>query len=293
MAAARRLTDTGARRHTGRFLAEGAPAVDGALARAGTVLELFVTADALHRYAELVERAAGDNIPVSQITAKAARALSQTTTPAGLVAVCRRVDVALDVALAPGSALVAVLTETNDPGNAGAIVRTADAAGADAVILTRPGVDIYNGKAVRASAGSVFNVAVAVEADLDAVLERAAALGVQVLAATGSGARTLDDLGRAGRLARPTLWLFGNEARGLGEPVLARADERVRVPIYGRAESLNLAAAAALCLYASAGAQHADQRVAPGTSPGTAMSPDRPVAADSVHLTSTKGTSDR
>lgn len=255
LAAARRLTDARYRRSTGHFLAEGARALDGALGRAGTVLDVFATAAALDRHPELAERAARAGITVSEISAKAARALSETANPPGLVAVCRRRDLPLETTLTARTVLAAVLAETNDPGNAGTIVRTADAAGADAVILTRPGVDIYNGKAVRATAGSLFTVPVCVEADVEAVLDRAAALGLQILAATGSARVTVDDLADADRLAQPTLWLFGNEARGLPEAVLDRADERVRVPIYGAAESLNLAAAAAVCLYASARAQ--------------------------------------
>jgi TrmH family RNA methyltransferase len=206
--------------------------------------ELFATAEAIERHPELASGAA-------EISAKDAAALSETVTPQGLVAVCRRVDTTLAGAVS-SARLVAVLVEPNDPGNAGTILRTADAAGADAVVVIG-GVDIYNGKAVRASAGSLFHLAVVVDATLDALM----ASGLQTLAATGSGAAALDDLAADGRLRNPTAWLFGSEAHGLPEYVMARADATVRVPIYGRAESLNLAAAAAVCLYASARAQRA------------------------------------
>jgi TrmH family RNA methyltransferase len=168
-----------------------------------------------------------------------------------LVAVCRRVDVPLAEALA-GARLVAVLVEPNDPGNAGTILRTADAAGADAVVVAG-GVDLYNGKAVRASAGSLFHLDVVVDV---AVVDVVAAAGSLVtLAATGSGTRDVNELAVDGTLARPTIWLFGSEAHGLPAEALDAADHIVRVPIYGRAESLNVAAAAAICLYASAAAQ--------------------------------------
>jgi TrmH family RNA methyltransferase len=147
---------------------------------------------------------------------------------------------------------MAVLVEPNDPGNAGTIVRSADAAGADAVAIAG-GVDIYNGKAIRASAGSVFHVRLVVDVHVDAVLD--AAKSLTTLAAAASGTSDLDQLADDGTLARPTMWLFGSEAHGLPPHVLAAADHTVRVPIYGSAESLNLAAAAALCLYASARAQ--------------------------------------
>ncbi|HEY7010530.1 MAG TPA: RNA methyltransferase [Jatrophihabitantaceae bacterium] len=229
------------RRETGRLLAEGAPAVREALA-AGVVDELFATADATSRFPSLTVGAA-------EISVKDAAALSETVTPQGLVAVCRRVDVPAATAL-EGARLAAVLVEPNDPGNLGTIVRTADAAGADAVVVCG-GVDAYNGKAVRASAGSLFHVKLAVDADLDAVF----ASGLGTLATTGAGTVELDRLIDDGTLRRPTAWLFGSEAHGLPSDVLARADRAVRIPIHGRAESLNLAAAAAVCLYASARAQ--------------------------------------
>lgn len=246
LAEARRLTRRSARREAGRFLAEGAQAVREALA-AEAVLELFATAEAIERHPELTADAA-------EISAKDAAALSETVTPQGLVAVCRAVDVPLASALASGPALVAALVDANDPGNAGTILRTADAAGAGAVIFAG-GVDPYNGKAVRASAGSLFHLDVVVGVDVGEVLDAARTAGRRALATTGTGARDLDELADAGELALPTLWLFGNEARGLPSDVVAAADASVRVPIHGRAESLNLAAAAAVCLYASARAQ--------------------------------------
>jgi TrmH family RNA methyltransferase len=211
---------------------------------ANAVLELFATEGARERHPDLTTDAA-------LISTRDAATLSETVTPQGLVAVCRRIDVPLTDAL-DGARLVAVLVEPNDPGNAGTIVRSADAAGADAVVIAG-GVDIYNGKAIRSSTGSVFHLRLVVDADIEAVLDSTGSL--TTLAATASGTTDLDVLTDDGTLARPTMWLFGSEAHGLPERVLAAADHAVRVPIYGRAESLNLAAAAALCLYASARAQ--------------------------------------
>jgi TrmH family RNA methyltransferase len=185
---------------------------------------------------------------VDEISTKAAGALSETVTPQGLVAVCRAVDVALTEALDRGPALMAALVEAADPGNAGTILRTADAAGAGAVVFAGDGVDPYNGKTVRATAGSLFHLdLVAHHPPLDLVAA-ARARGYRVLATTGVGATDVFDLD----LTAPTLWLFGNEAHGLSADVIAAADEAVRVPVHGKAESLNLAAAAAVCLYASA-----------------------------------------
>ncbi|HET8583995.1 MAG TPA: RNA methyltransferase [Jatrophihabitans sp.] len=237
LAAARRLTRRSARRETGRFLAEGAPAVREALA-AGAVLELFATAEAIERYPSLTAGA-------DEISVKDAAALSETASPQGLIAVCALPARTLADLTAPR--LLAVLVEPNDPGNLGTIIRTADAAGADAVVLDG-GVDPYNGKAVRASAGSLFHLPVIAAPVSDVV-------GLMTLATTAAGSCDLDELIDDGTLAAPTAWLFGSEAHGLPESVLATATHTVRIPIHGRAESLNLAAAAAICLYASARAQ--------------------------------------
>ncbi|MBV9822646.1 MAG: RNA methyltransferase [Actinobacteria bacterium] len=247
LAAARRLTSPRGRREAGRFLAEGAQAVREALARPGTVLELFATEAAAERHAELLARA-----PVSIITDRAAAALSETVTPQGLIAVCGLVETGLADVLAARPRLVAVLVESNDPGNAGTILRTADAAGAEAVLFAGDSVDPFNGKAVRAAAGSTFHLDVVTGLRPVEAVDACRAAGLLTLATTGAASLDLDQLIDAGRLAVPTAWVFGNEARGLPPEVLAAAEERVRVPVHGRAESLNLAAAAAVCLYASA-----------------------------------------
>ncbi|MEU7675484.1 RNA methyltransferase [Micromonospora taraxaci] len=253
--AARRLQRRRDRDATGRFLAEGPQAVREALARPGVVTELFGTPAALDRYPELAATAARADVPVSEVTDDAIAALTETVAPQGLVAVCRHLDVSLEQALAGAPRLVAVLAEIRDPGNAGTVLRTADAAGAGAVIFAGDAVDPYNGKCVRASAGSLFHVDVVRAADPVAVVDALRAAGLSIYATTGYGDDDLDDLTDYGRLVGPTAWLFGSEAHGLPEELTAAADATVRVPLYGRAESLNLAAAAAVCLYASARAQ--------------------------------------
>ncbi|MEU4440629.1 TrmH family RNA methyltransferase [Micromonospora chalcea] len=250
--AARRLHRRRDRDQAGRFLAEGPQAVREALARAGTVVELFGTPAALDRYADLAATAARADVPVSEVTDDALAALAETVAPQGLVAVCRHLDVPLAQAVARGPRLVAVLAGIRDPGNAGTVLRTADAAGAGAVIFAGEAVDPYNGKCVRASAGSLFHVDVVRAADPLAAVEALRAAGLKIFATTGYGDSDLDDLADTGRLSAPTAWLFGSEAHGLPEELTAAADARVRVPLHGRAESLNLAAAAAVCLYSSA-----------------------------------------
>jgi RNA methyltransferase, TrmH family len=250
--AARRLQRRRDRDASGRFLAEGPQAVREALAVPDGVVELFYTADAVARHPELVA-AAGDR--ASPVTDEALAALAETVQPQGLVAVCRQLDVPLERVLADRPRLVPVCVDIRDPGNAGTVLRTADAAGARAVVFAGAAVDPYNGKAVRASAGSLFHVGVVREPDPGRTITALQRSGLRVLAAAADGAADLDDLADAGELAAPTAWLFGSEAHGLPDDLAARADARVRVPIHGRAESLNLAAAAAICLYASARAQ--------------------------------------
>lgn len=250
--AARRLDKRAFRAREGRFLAEGPQAVREAVDRAGTVVELFATSDAVSRHADVVDAAAATGAPVHLVSGEVMAALSQTVTPQGLVAVCVVVDRPLAEILGSAPRLVVVLAHSRDPGNAGTVIRTADAAGADAVLLTGDSVDPYNGKCVRASAGSLFHLPVSVGASAEADLPALRDAGLRVLAADGHSDLDLDHATDAGLLAGPTAWVFGNEAWGLPEATRALADQVVRVPIHGRAESLNLATAAAVCLYASA-----------------------------------------
>lgn len=228
-----------------------------ALRRPDAVLSVFATPEALARNAELVESAHAMGVRVDEISVRAASALSETVRPQGIVALCHTVDVGIREAFESGPRLVAVLVDANDPGNAGAILRTADAAGATAVVFAGDSVDPYNGKVVRASAGSIFHVDVVIDVTAQDAVVAARAGGCAVLAATGAGTDDLDDLIDGHALDKATAWLFGNEAKGLPRDVIDSADRSVRVPVYGHAESLNVAAAAALCLYASARAQRA------------------------------------
>ncbi|HET8992484.1 MULTISPECIES: TrmH family RNA methyltransferase [unclassified Rhodococcus (in: high G+C Gram-positive bacteria)] len=241
------------RRKTGRFLAEGENSVTAALA-AGVVHDIFVTEDAAERYRDLVTTAQKRGIRVGLVTDRAAGRLSDTVSPPGLVAVCDTLDVPLGSALDSGARLLAIPVEMGEPGNAGTLIRVADAVGADAVILAGDSVDPHNGKCVRSSAGSVFHLPLVRERDTSRVLDAVTAAGVRVLATAADGEVDLDEADEL--LAGPTAWLFGSEAHGLPPEVAARADHRVRIPIRGRAESLNLATAAAICMYASARVQH-------------------------------------
>jgi TrmH family RNA methyltransferase len=235
------------RERSRRFLVEGPQAVREAIA-SGMVLELFLTERAVGRYPDLLELPAPR---VCIVTDRAAELLSETTSPQGVVAVCAMPGRAA-AEIVGGARLVAVLAGVSDPGNAGTVIRVADAAGADAVVFAGDTVDPFNGKCVRASTGSLFHLALGMDPDAGRVIEACHRAGLQVLAADAGGGRPLDEVADAGMLAAPTAWLFGNEAHGLDRRLRDAADHTVTVPMYGRAESLNLATAAAVCLYASA-----------------------------------------
>jgi TrmH family RNA methyltransferase len=255
VAAARALTRRAGREKSGRFLAEGAQAVREALAH-GRVHDVFATASAVERHPDLLATAAAAGVRVSEVTDKAADGLSETVSPQGLVAVCDLLDVPLETALAGSPSLVAVLVGISDPGNAGTVTRVADAAGADAVVFAGDTVDPHNGKCVRASTGSVFHLPVARTRDVAAALAACRAAGLSPVAAHGYADGDIHGSSLHGAdLGRPTAWVFGNEAHGLDESTIAACDTALRIPIYGAAESLNLATAAALCLYESARAR--------------------------------------
>jgi len=271
------------RAETGLFLLEGPQAVREAIEyRPELLRELYVTPTAAARYGL-------DDAPVDTwfVTEQVLDAMADTVTPQGVIAVCQQFptsvkdvfpsvgdgreaqhdpdgDLTADDASAgeqPLPGLVAILEEVRDPGNAGTIIRAADSAGADAVVLTGRSVDPYNPKVVRSTTGSLFHVPVSVGVTLADAVERARGLGYTVLAADVSG-DDLPDVRAEGLLDGPTVWVFGNEARGLTAEDLALVDRAVKVPIYGQAESMNLATAASVCLYESAFAH----RTRPSTS---------------------------
>ncbi|MBE1876488.1 TrmH family RNA methyltransferase [Myceligenerans pegani] len=269
----RALSGRSARSRHGLFLVEGPQGVREAVRWApdGTVRDVYLTAAAAERYPEIVDAAKDNAAGQAARTGSTAGTLRiHVATPEVLAAMSPDAQGVLAVlrsghdeagAALPAARLVAILSNVRDPGNAGTVIRAADAAGADAVILAGESVDVHNPKVVRATAGSLFHLPVVTGRSLADVVARLRATGCQVLAADGAGEHDLDELqdtagqGRKPDLAGPTAWVFGNEAWGLPEADRALADAVVRVPIRGRAESLNLATAAAVCLYASSRAQ--------------------------------------
>jgi TrmH family RNA methyltransferase len=243
------------RREAQLFLVEGPQAVREALSSAsGSIQELFVTASSAEKHPEVMELAARAGVEVFHATDEVLAAMCDTVTPQGVLGVCRFIDSSLSEVLVPGVRNVAVLHEVKDPGNVGNIVRSADAAGADAVILTEASVDIYNPKAVRATTGSLFHLPVVMGIPFSEALLALRGAGLRTCATQANGT-DINELAESGTLAQPTAWIFGNEAHGLAAEEAAQADIRVAVPLYGQAESLSLQTAAALCLYQTAFAQ--------------------------------------
>ncbi|MFV0406020.1 MAG: TrmH family RNA methyltransferase [Propioniciclava sp.] len=269
---ARSLLRLKERKDAGQFLVEGRQGVREALRLPGVVRWLFVRWSSAHDNVDLVETARAAGVPVFALSEQNLATLTDTVTPQGIIAVAHTVDVSLAEVLAtrpkdPAGekrkhrrgdvALIVVCAQIRDPGNAGTVIRCADAFGADAVVFSSDSVEVYNPKTVRASVGSVFHLPIVTGADLAQTIDACRAAGLQVLATDGDAGTDLTDM--EAELSRPTAWVMGNEAWGLPAEHLDLADETVAVPIYGQAESLNLATAAAICLYASASAQRTSE----------------------------------
>lgn len=266
---ARALRRRRERKETGLFLVEGRQAVREALKLPGVVSEIFFRWDAVLDNQDLLSTAAAAGVPHYGVSEQNLATMTDTVTPQGVVAVARAIDVPLTAVLGKRQkspdkptkhrrrdvSLVVICAQVRDPGNAGTVIRCADAFGADAVILSSDSVELYNPKTVRASVGSIFHLPIVTGVDLAEAIEACRRAGMQVFATDGEAGTDLTDLDA--ELGRPTAWVMGNESWGLPVEHLALADKTVAVPIYGQAESLNLATAAAVCLYASASAQRA------------------------------------
>lgn len=252
------LAGRSARKRTGRLLVEGPQAVREAVRFCGDdLIDVYISETAWERHPELVAEAQSATRWVHPMTDAVATAISPDCQ--GVATVVN--DFRTDGLPRLDWSFVCVLAQTRDPGNAGTMIRIADAAGADAVIACSGTVDPTSPKVVRASAGSVFHLPTIVGVGFEEVAEWAKARSMTVVAADGSGATDLfaaqDGLENMD-LAAPTAWVFGNEAHGFDTIDTDLIDFFVSIPMGGHAESLNVSAAAAVCMFASA---HARQRL--------------------------------
>ncbi len=207
-------------------------------------------------FADIVVAADAGGVPVTIAHSAVLAAMSETDHPQGVLAVCALLaNDDLDAVAAARGPLV-VLDAVSDPGNVGTIIRTADAVGAAAVVLTPGCADVHNGKVVRSTAGSLFHLPVLPEVPMSTVLAAARAQHRGVAAATGDGEVDLFAAADAGRVDLRTCWVIGSEAHGVSAQARAEADHRVRIPMSGGAESLNAAVAMAVAMYVTAHAAH-------------------------------------
>ncbi|MCA1782520.1 MAG: TrmH family RNA methyltransferase [Dermatophilaceae bacterium] len=248
----RSLAKRSVRTRTGRFVVEGPQGVREAVRHApDRVVDVYATPAAADRYAEDIlgpARAAG--LFVHGVSEEVLAAMADADSPQGVIAVVTDTSPGIGDILAAGPRLLVFLTHVRDPGNLGTVIRAADAAGADAVLISASSVDVTAPKVVRSTAGSLFHLPIIRDLPIEETLEHLREHGVRTLAADGHGTDLLPDADLTG----PHAWVMGNEAWGLPAPLRSACDAVVRVPIYGRAESLNLAMAATICMYASAGA---------------------------------------
>lgn len=237
---------------TGRFLVEGPQAVRELLDFAPDLAEVVYATTSGESWQLEIDRLASENdVIIERVTDQVLAAMAETVQPQGVIAVARIPEVSIERVLAKAM-MVAVLHEVRDPGNAGTVLRAADAAGANAVIFTGDSIDPWHPKVVRSTTGSLFHLPVATVKSLETVVDAARSAGLETIAADVRGADLTD---ARSTLSGPIAWVFGNEARGLNDDERSIIGRSLRLPIYGEAESLNLATAASVLLYETAFAQ--------------------------------------
>jgi len=243
---ARDLLQSKNRRIRQQFLAEGPQAVSAALA-ADLVSQVFV----VDEFDELAQAAHRAGIRRSIVTEAGLKAMCETVSPQGIVAVCQIPEVSLEEVLTPLTGFVVVCVGVSDPGNLGTIIRTAAAAGARAVITTTGSADLWSGKVVRSTVGTFAAVAVTGPLDEDTVLTALSSRSITTVAAAGQSEVSIFGAEIAAATAGPHAWLLGSEAHGLSDQTLNQVDVVATIPMAANVESLNVASAAAICLYAS------------------------------------------
>lgn len=240
------LLERKGRQKQGKFLLEGVRLVEEALKSHAPVETVLYSADR-GIPAELARYAHDDAREWLAVSEAVLAKCCDADTPQGVVAVVRKSPVgALEAAAAP-NALVVAVDGVQDPGNLGTIIRSADAAGATAVVLGRGTVDLYNPKTLRATMGSLFHLPV-IEADLPSVLQKLPADRLQVIGTSLQAKESCYETD----FTRPTWLIFGNEGAGVSPQVAAFVRRSVRIPMPGRAESLNVAMAATVLLFEAA-----------------------------------------
>jgi RNA methyltransferase, TrmH family len=229
------LRDPQARRAEGAFVLEGPRVVDAALERGALLDAAYLSVGADAAFPELVERLAGAEVPVRFLKEGVLEKLGTTRTPQPVLGLAARVDVELDQLARDG--LVIVAASVSDPGNAGTLIRSAEAAGITGIVFCGNSVDVHNPKVVRSSAGAIFGVPVVEAHDPVQVLVALGAQGRRRYGTAASGGAPFD----AADLTRACAIVLGNEAHGMPAAVAGELDELLTIPMTGAAESLNVA----------------------------------------------------
>jgi TrmH family RNA methyltransferase len=228
------------RKNAGHFVAEGLQCAREALvAKSGPRIEtLYLTVNGRSKVEEIAELTQFNTVDVSDEVMKQ---MSETITPQGIIAICTIPQMQFESISLDGSRKFIYLSEVQDPGNAGTILRSADAFGMDAVITSPGSVDMYSPKVVRSTAGSLWHIPVFQSVAIEELIKR----GVRGFSLGATGSKSLKDYTSAG----DTVAIFGNESRGLTTSNNLSGIETVNIPMPGNAESLNLSAAASIVMY--------------------------------------------
>ena len=231
------------RTQNGLYLAEGLRTAEEAVAYKAVETLFYVAIDD-KRTMHLLEDAAAQNIKLVCVSENVMKKIADTETPQGIIAVCKMRQPKLENLLASGKMLL-VLDRVGDPGNIGTMLRTADAAGIGGLVLLKGCADIYAPKTVRSSMGSLFHIPVLSGVSEQEFVSAAKKAGYDLLVTCLDGADNLYKADLSGRIA----FVMGNEAGGVSETLLEKADKRVYIPMAGRAESLNVAMAAGIVMF--------------------------------------------
>lgn len=240
------------RKQEGKFVIEGIRMMEEAL-DADIGLDAIYYSPALldtTRGKDLFERLSERMLKIYLLSDRLMKQVGFTETPQGIIAVASQLHFSLDILLKNANPFFLLLDQIQDPGNLGTLIRTADAAGVSGVILTEGTVDLYNPKTIRATMGSLFHLPILAQQDGQDIIASLQREGIQVLAA----ALQTDTYFYEADFTRPTAVVIGNEGQGLSEEVLKAVDLKIKIPILGKAESLNAAVAGAILVYE--GARH-------------------------------------
>lgn len=235
----------------GTFVVEGIQAVREAISpklNEGLSLKtIFVTEVGLKKLYSYIDQQAFEGLKIIEVSDQVMNAMADSQTPQGILALCSTKSLKLDELWKLEPKKIAFFWQIQDPGNAGTVIRTADACGFDAVIFSEESVDIFNPKTVRASVGSLWHIPVISNVRIDEFIDICLSRNANLYALSVNGSQTFDYEFVAKSIKDPSIWIFGNEARGL--PELPQQVKTVSIPMKGFAESLNVASAAAIVLH--------------------------------------------